>query len=101
MCTNIKGLPLFILRLATEVDWDNERQCFSGIALELARFYSYLPHTNAGHDSNIGRQAAQIVTNDIMPALRHFLVPQNSFTEDGTVVQVADLESLYKVFERC
>ena len=33
------GLPLFVWRLATQVDWAQEQQCFEGIARQLARFY--------------------------------------------------------------
>lgn len=35
----IEGLPIYILRLATEVDWDNEKECLAGICKETARFY--------------------------------------------------------------
>ncbi|CAM9549849.1 unnamed protein product, partial [Hapterophycus canaliculatus] len=38
-----EGLPMFLLRLATEVDWSEERTCFEGVATELALLYSTLP----------------------------------------------------------
>ena len=31
------GLPIFLLRLATEVEWEEEEMCFQNIAEELAR----------------------------------------------------------------
>ena len=31
------GLPIFLLRLATEVDWDDEQTCFENLAEEIAR----------------------------------------------------------------
>ena len=31
------GLPIFLLRLATEVDWEDEEGCFDNVAEELAR----------------------------------------------------------------
>lgn len=37
----------------------------------------------------------------IMPALRSGLVPPSRFAEDGTLLQIANLTELYKVFERC
>ncbi|XP_050702936.1 DNA mismatch repair protein Mlh1-like [Eriocheir sinensis] len=37
---SMEGLPVFILRLASEVDWDNEKDCFDTLARELARFYA-------------------------------------------------------------
>ncbi|XP_014380585.1 DNA mismatch repair protein Mlh1 isoform X2 [Alligator sinensis] len=36
----LEGLPMFILRLATEVNWDEERECFGSLSKELAMFYS-------------------------------------------------------------
>lgn len=29
------GLPLFFLRLATDVDWESERECFETLAREI------------------------------------------------------------------
>lgn len=31
------GLPIFLLRLATEVNWDEEETCFQNLAEELSR----------------------------------------------------------------
>ena len=36
-----------------------------------------------------------------MPALRQHLRPPLEFAENNTVLQVASLEQLYRVFERC
>ncbi|CAM9090302.1 unnamed protein product [Phaeothamnion confervicola] len=38
-----EGLPMFLLRLATDVDWLEERACFHGVAMELSHYYSMLP----------------------------------------------------------
>jgi len=34
---------MYILRLSTEVDWDDEKACLDGICRETARFYSRAP----------------------------------------------------------
>ena len=36
------GLPIFLLRLATEVDWDDEQTCFENLAEEIARVSTQL-----------------------------------------------------------
>ncbi|XP_034616981.1 DNA mismatch repair protein Mlh1 isoform X3 [Trachemys scripta elegans] len=36
----LEGLPMFILRLATEVNWDEEKECFESLSKECAMFYS-------------------------------------------------------------
>ncbi|KAH9617010.1 hypothetical protein KSS87_023847 [Heliosperma pusillum] len=41
------------------------------------------------------------VQHVLFPAMRLFLKPPNSMANDGTFVQVASLEKLYKIFERC
>ncbi|KAJ4965627.1 hypothetical protein NE237_017476 [Protea cynaroides] len=37
----------------------------------------------------------------LFPSMRLFLKPPNSMSTNGTFVQVASLEKLYKIFERC
>lgn len=37
----------------------------------------------------------------IFPAFRAELIPPRQMAEDGSVLQIADLHELYKVFERC
>uniref|UniRef100_H2ZDT7 DNA mismatch repair protein S5 domain-containing protein n=1 Tax=Ciona savignyi TaxID=51511 RepID=H2ZDT7_CIOSA len=35
----LEGLPLFVMRLATEVDWEEEKACFNSVCREIARFF--------------------------------------------------------------
>ncbi|XP_039272664.2 DNA mismatch repair protein Mlh1-like [Styela clava] len=37
---SMEGLPMFVLRLTTEVDWETEIDCFKTFCRECARFYS-------------------------------------------------------------
>jgi len=37
----------------------------------------------------------------LFPALKLFLKPPNHMANDGTAIQIACLENLYKIFERC
>lgn len=89
------ALPTFLLRLATEIDWNDERRCFEGICTELGAFYAEIPF------SEDPESIASLVRHTIFPALSYLLLPSKEFVEDGSVVKLANLTSLYKVFERC
>ncbi|XP_019110135.2 DNA mismatch repair protein Mlh1 [Larimichthys crocea] len=102
----MEGLPLFILRLATEVNWDNEKECFRDFSKECSMFYSirkeYILEAEPGEE-----QEAEVnswrwkVEHIIFKAFRTLFSPPKNFSEDGTVLQIANLPDLYKVFERC
>ncbi|XP_043213715.1 DNA mismatch repair protein Mlh1-like isoform X2 [Amphibalanus amphitrite] len=93
----IAALPGFLTRLATEVDWETERQCLHDICREIARFYSWTPAT----DGAVGEPARLQLERALLPAVKEQLLPTGRWADDGTVLQVADLPDLYKVFERC
>mmetsp|Transcript_9347 Transcript_9347/g.20676 ORF Transcript_9347/g.20676 Transcript_9347/m.20676 type:complete len:148 (-) Transcript_9347:172-615(-) len=121
------GLPTFLLRLATEVKYGNERSCFEGICTELGSFYACLPlgaSEDGGEDEGIGEKdrmtssletlrekksttplidpaAETFLKHKLFPSICHLLVPPHDFSEDGSVVAIAELPNLYKVFERC
>lgn len=88
-------LPMFILRLATEIDWSNEQECFDGICREIGKFYS---HINPNHKSYDWRHLTELI---LYPAIKESLLPPNHFAHDSTILQIASLPNLYKVFERC
>eukprot|EP01012_Entosiphon_sulcatum_P024156 TRINITY_DN29334_c0_g1_i1.p1 TRINITY_DN29334_c0_g1~~TRINITY_DN29334_c0_g1_i1.p1 ORF type:complete len:740 (-),score=80.00 TRINITY_DN29334_c0_g1_i1:13-2208(-) len=124
-------LPLFAVRLAADVDWSSEQKCFEDVANELADLYAFPDvqtdtheptqasvDTDASSSTQGTSQPVPSTTTDamsggtpselrwlaqhvILPACRAVLVPPTRWATDGTVVQIACLESLYKVFERC
>ncbi|KAM4841999.1 DNA mismatch repair protein Mlh1 isoform 2-T2 [Thomomys bottae] len=107
----LEGLPIFILRLATEVNWDEEKECFESLSKECAVFYSirkqYISEETvlSGQQSevpgSIPKSWKWTVEHVVYKALRSHLLPPKHFTEDGNVLQLANLPDLYKVFERC
>ncbi|KAI5772060.1 MLH1 [Gulo gulo luscus] len=107
----LEGLPIFILRLATEVNWDEEKECFESLSKECAMFYSirkqYVSEesTLSGQQGEVSGSSAnpwkRTVEHVVYKAFRSHLLPPRHFTEDGNILQLANLPDLYKVFERC
>ncbi|XP_057306377.1 DNA mismatch repair protein Mlh1-like [Hydractinia symbiolongicarpus] len=105
---NLNGLPMFLLKLATEVNWDAEQECFDGFSRECSRFYAFGPDP-IGDDKDSDDEEMEgnditwkyTVEHVLFPAFRTSLIPPKKFFEDGTFLEVANLPDLYKVFERC
>eukprot|EP00049_Salpingoeca_infusionum_P015727 m.308409 g.308409 ORF g.308409 m.308409 type:complete len:850 (+) comp15939_c3_seq30:194-2743(+) len=101
----MSALPRFLIRLATEVDWDSEQACFHSLCEELGTFYAQLTARKTKAASNSRPEELQRIRNTlehvIHPALRTMFAPPKPLADAGAVLQVVDLKDLYKVFERC
>ena len=86
-------LPLFIIRMACEVNYEDEKECFKSICEELATFYSRL--------SLISSDNHHLAETIIYPEIRRNLSPPAKFLTDKTLLKLTSLQELYKVFERC
>jgi len=93
------GLPLFLLRMSTEVEWETEKECFETLSKEFARFYA-LRNGHTDTDDAEGKWSST-VEHVIYQAFRKHLQPPESVASDGTFLQLANLHEMYKVFERC
>lgn len=111
-------MPLLLLRLASSVDWTSEQECFRTAARELADFYCLQPLGDGESDewldepapgagaAAVAAFAAQAKRREAMehvlfPAVKRHLKPSARMVGDGSFVNVASLDKLYKVFERC
>lgn len=93
----IDGLASFILKLSTDVDWNGEMSCFDSLSRELSEYYS-IPNSTKDVDEESSRNIEHIY----FPALKLYsFYPPRIFSADETIVQIASLDKLYKVFERC
>eukprot|EP00127_Corallochytrium_limacisporum_P004306 Clim_evm251s157 gene=Clim_evmTU251s157 len=107
-------LPMTLLRLATEVEWDNDTLLVDTLSREVAQLYALRPEpsqqiprldqvTEEGTDFHtVAPRFTKFVQHIMLPALRakHYLPPA-SHLQDGTIVTIASLPDLYRVFERC
>ncbi|KAG0180277.1 DNA mismatch repair protein [Apophysomyces sp. BC1021] len=101
-------LPMFLLRLGTEVNWEEEKPCFEGIARELAIMFSAEPPLKISddeeeYDTQHKRYLWQ-VQHLIFPSLKnHFVAPANLVDTNigNCITKLASLSDLYKIFERC
>ena len=84
-------------RLGSEVEWELEKECLSGVARVLGAFYGW-----AG-DRGEGRGLAWrfLLEHTLLPALRAKLLPPTRLTTDNSIRKLTDLKDLYKIFERC
>lgn len=118
---NLVDLPLFMIRLSTEVEWKEEMLCFDSICREISLFYSiknknYTEEasgekikstkepTESTSQPKTSSQAEPnenwIIEHILYNSFRNMLLPSNE-NEKQTCFKIVDLSKLYKVFERC
>lgn len=89
-------LPLYILRLATEVEWDTEEECFETFCRETAHYYSLVSEAELQTDP---KRHKWLVEHVLYPAFKRYLLPNNRLKK--YFYELTNLPTLYKVFERC
>ncbi|XP_053619561.1 DNA mismatch repair protein Mlh1 [Plodia interpunctella] len=92
------ALPTYLVRLVTEVDWESEKACFESFSRQTAIFYS---QPNPDKSEHISKTEFWRHEHVIFPAIRRNFLPPTSFVNNGAILQIASLNDLYKVFERC
>ncbi|XP_052752824.1 DNA mismatch repair protein Mlh1 isoform X2 [Galleria mellonella] len=92
------ALPTYLVRLVTEVNWNSEKECFDSFSRETAVFYS---QPNPDPNAEVAKSEYWKQEHVIFPAIRRNFLPPTSFVSNGAILQIASLNDLYKVFERC
>lgn len=100
---SLAHLPMYILRLATEVDWSDECEFFETFSRETATFYATIPYASSvsNEEDNDDDSWKWHVEHVVYAALKEFLLPPKHFMNNKSFLVVASLPKLYKVFERC
>ncbi|CAI5737161.1 unnamed protein product [Hyaloperonospora brassicae] len=93
---SLHSLPEFVLRLATEVNWEEEELCFDSVAQVLARWYGEMRYPG-----NPEREAL-VLEHVLFPATKTAaFCPPRALNSAHVLAPVACLTNLYKIFERC
>merc|ERR1712226_607959 len=106
---NFNRLPDFIMRICTEVDWEDEENCFRTFCSETAKFYAPRDedsnYERAFYDTRQHRQEVEdeeekdetksletrvsfVIEHVVFAAMKRHLFPPKSCADDMTVVQV-------------
>ena len=102
-------LPSFMIRLATEVDYDDEKECFHLLCKELSYFFSVKnakyttrQQADSATQENVAIKPDEnwLIEHVIYTALRNILLPSNE-NQETIFFKLVDLSKLYRVFERC
>lgn len=100
-------LPYFIYRLGTKVDYSDEKECLKEVLKQIALLYIPNRITMGNNDDEYAKEMFHrdrdydnyVLESFVFPAIRkHFIAAEHLAP---SVVQVADLPGLYRVFERC
>lgn len=112
---DMKVLPHFFHKMATLVNWDDEKPCLVGIASHLAELFAYhWTPWNGLQESEVGASAEEDAEGDkdeqrrdwvlqhvLFKCLRTDYHPPKSLNGRNVVRQLTSLPKLYSVFERC
>ncbi|KAF6009549.1 hypothetical protein HII12_003093 [Brettanomyces bruxellensis] len=93
-------LSLFLFKIGTKVNWENEQDCLGGVLRQLALFYIPEPLDNDDPNEKEDREKTSYTLEDIIfPSIKKRFIATENLVRD--VVEIANLPGLYKVFERC
>lgn len=87
------------MRAGLQVNWTSEKECFDTFLHELAQFN--VPFSVTGEPPMNTAQQQWQIQHVLYPAFKSYLKPSNKLAKNGNITQIASLDRLYRVFERC
>ncbi len=96
---DLSTLPIMLLRLGSEVDWNSEKGCFDSFLREMALFYTVRTDICENDSKTVSSNYRQMLEHILFPAFKRHLMPSSDLMKHTR--KIVDLPSLYKVFERC
>ncbi|PRP82276.1 hypothetical protein PROFUN_06288 [Planoprotostelium fungivorum] len=99
-------LPAFIYSLCLDVDWTEELRCIDSLTRVIAEWEKDFGGRSEDEDRFYAGERAEeeeekVVENVLYPAIKSVLKPTEELIENRSILQIASMEKLYKVFERC
>ncbi|KAJ3426037.1 DNA mismatch repair protein mlh1 [Anaeramoeba flamelloides] len=107
-CPDPDSLPMFILRLGPEVEWETEQECFKSLALEIARFYT---PTNRIIYKNFSSKLEKkqylkeekkrlriLFKEKIFPQLQKKFVAPQSLINNSAIIEIARVDEYDEIF---
>lgn len=93
-------LSLFLFRIITKINWDDEKLCLGGILRQLSLFYvPEIIYDDIENSAERKKKIADFIENLILPVVKRKFLATDNLLRD--VIEIASLPKLYKVFERC
>ncbi|CUS22072.1 LAQU0S04e07580g1_1 [Lachancea quebecensis] len=107
----LSKLPHFLYRILTKIDWSDEMKCLQGILKQIALLYvpemieQIDPEDSSIEEEERVRYLAdtenmeKVLEETIFPCIKKRLLAPRGLLK--SVIEVANLPGLYRVFERC
>ncbi|KAK7791085.1 hypothetical protein R5R35_000507 [Gryllus longicercus] len=98
-CPCVSYLPEYILKLVTEVNWNDELSCFKGVCQKTAWFYSQIPSKKDQFKNT--QEWNWTLEHILFPNIKRYVYPPKKFIRNLSLCHITRFKDLFSVFERC
>lgn len=96
---NLTFLGKFLIDLANNVDYSDEKKCLHNIGRSLADFYAEPPANLK--NKTVHRMYHNLIQTKLWEKIKTYLLVPDWLLSKENICQISDTKDLYKVFERC